>query len=67
MRYLLIVLTLSGCASLPDNMSYEQRMAIYDRMRFGAGGNVMYQQQPYTMQVPYENQNCHTVNGVVYC
>lgn len=64
---LALLALLAACASKWPAMSDEQANAVYDRMRFGGGGNQMYQQQPYTMQVPYVPQTCRTVNGVVYC
>ncbi len=68
MRYFLMLGLLAGCTyQLPPEMTYNDRLQVYDRMRFGGGGNQMYQEQPYTMQVPYQEQSCRTINGVIYC
>ena len=64
---LLVLACLASCASHWPPMSDEQANAVYDRMRFGGGGNQMYRQEPYTMQVPYVPQTCHTVQGIVQC
>ncbi len=59
MKYL-IVLLLCGCSGInTQNMTYEQKMQLYDRMKLQP-----YQVQYYPIQKPV---TCYTVNDVVQC